>query len=114
MNRALSSFDAVLVGASTAEAMLACVVHVKVRKVSSQLNRALSLGIACLALLYAAAYQFLMWTQIDPGDFQQVLRGMGIVAWLLVWTAPYVALLKGRRQLSHLLVAAVERELRTE
>lgn len=110
VNRHLSDFDAILVGAVTMEALMAVVVHLMVVRVASRLNRALSLSIASLALVYAVAYQVLLWTDVDPGGFQSVLRGIGLISWPLVWVAPYV--IRIRSKMGDQLVSAVVRELR--
>lgn len=110
VNQHLSDFDAVLVGAVTMEALMAVVVHLMVVRVASRLNRALSLSIAALALVYAVAYQVLLWTDVDPGGFQSVLRGIGLIAWPIVWIAPYV--IRIRSKMGDQLVSAVVRELR--
>lgn len=109
MNPHLSGFDAALIVVVTVEAAVGLVVQFRASAFSSILNRVLAVATASLCAGYVAAYQILFWSDVDPGEYQSVLRGMGVVLWLLAVIVPPV--IRRRSRLGDQIVEAVERRL---
>ena len=45
-------------------------------------------AVASLAAVFAAAYMFLLWSDVTVPAFSSFVRGVGLLSWPLVWVGP--------------------------
>ena len=72
-------------------------------------------AIAGMAALYSGAYLIVVGTDVDLQDWTQVIRGVSLWAWLIVWILPAIVRIrttpKIRAELAERFVAEVEKAL---
>lgn len=111
MNPHLSALDVVLTWVVSCLAATAGVVQLMGRRVSQLQFRTLQASTAALAFAFAAAYQFLLWSDVRPAGYQTLLRGMGLVAWPLVWIGPVWLRLRLVPHVAESILSSVEERL---
>ena len=55
--------------------------------------------VAALSLLYVAGYAWLLLTDVEVARWSSVLRGLSLLAWVVVWIAPAVVSLRASKEL---------------
>lgn len=75
-------------------ALVAVAANIAAARVAPREWRAQHLVIATLGALYAAGYLVLLVARPDVAEWSNVMRGLGPLAWWLVWVRP--ALYAGR------------------
>lgn len=50
--------------------------------------RAVHAAIAAISLLYVTGYLWLLFGDVDPARWSSTLRGLSLVAWVVVWICP--------------------------
>lgn len=55
--------------------------------------------IGSLAAIYTVSYLVLLSGRVAPADWSAVMRGVSIVVWPVVWTAPAFYTIRARRDL---------------
>ena len=66
-------------------------------------------AIAALALGYSCSYVLLLATDVAVQDWSSVMRGVSLIAWLVVWMGP--AYLRLRSNIPEKFAAEVQRQL---
>lgn len=67
--------------------------------------RTVHAAIATISVLYVAGYVWLLFGNVDPARWSSTLRGLSLVAWVVVWICPACMSIKATRELH----AAIER-----
>lgn len=93
----MTATDRVFIAINMALATISCAVHVVVAVRLARL-RALSAASATLAAMYVGAY---VWLLVDPDvvHWSQIMRGVSIVVWPLIWILPGVTAVRARNDL---------------
>lgn len=61
--------------------------------------RTVHAAIATISVLYVAGYVWLLFGNVDPARWSSTLRGLSIVAWVVVWICPACMSIKATREL---------------
>lgn len=61
--------------------------------------RTVHAAIATIALLYVAGYLWLLFGNVDPARWSSTLRGLSMVAWVVVWLLPAAMSVRMNREL---------------
>lgn len=56
--------------------------------------------VAALAGIFAVAYFLLLFDEINPADWQMVMMGVSLLAWIFVWAFPARAVAKQNQLIS--------------
>lgn len=76
---------------------------------SAKWGRIVHGAIASLAVGYVCSYVLLLATDVAVANWSSVMRGVSLVAWLVVWTGP--AYLRLRSNIPDRFAAEVQRQL---
>lgn len=71
-------------------------------------HRVLHVVVGCLAFGYACSYGWLLLNPEMRLEWSQVMSGVSVIAWPIVWTAPALATWRERRQITATLRAVEE------
>ncbi len=61
--------------------------------------RTVHAAIATISVLYVAGYVWLLFGNVDPARWSSVLRGVSLVAWVVVWICPACMSIRATREL---------------
>jgi hypothetical protein len=61
--------------------------------------RTVHAGIATISVLYVAGYLWLLFGNVDPARWSSTLRGLSLVAWVVVWALPAALSVRMNREL---------------
>jgi hypothetical protein len=61
--------------------------------------RTIHAAIATISVLYVAGYLWLLFGNVDPARWSSTLRGLSLVAWVVVWIMPAVLSIRTTREL---------------
>lgn len=104
-----SGFDETIIAANAVLAGAACGFNAVTAVRCALVGRIVHSTIAVLAAGYVTAYVILLATDVAVAHWSSVMRGVSLVAWVVVWVGP--AWLRLRSNIPARFAAAVEREL---
>lgn len=61
--------------------------------------RTIHAAIGTISVLYVAGYLWLLFGNVDPARWSSTLRGLSLVAWLVVWILPAAISIRATREL---------------
>lgn len=73
--------------------------------------RTIHAAIGAVSVLYVAGYLWLLFGNVDPARWSSTLRGLSLVAWLVVWILPAVISTRATRELHDAIKRRQEEDL---